>query len=330
MNFERKILILVVLLIGMTRISAQCDAEDLCAEQVYFDSIMDPNPVIADCFDFENTAFYSFVTNTSMNNFGGVTISVTATDCADPLNNDSIGITVIELINANGNPCEPMNWSTNLGCAGGNAGVVMNIDDVDLSNDTGYAVIVGNDQDPGTQGCFYNIEIEGSWVDIDACCDSDITLGDLVDVTAEGSDNGYHWTADTPASISDPNIADPTIGATSTTIMTVEGEVGGCDVTDQITIYVGPPIEVLNTFTPNGDGINDTFEIVGISDFENAQVTIYDRWGQLIFKSIGYTRKWDGTNKGNKLPPATYYYVIELNSLDVEIEPYTGWVTILY
>jgi gliding motility-associated-like protein len=93
---------------------------------------------------------------------------------------------------------------------------------------------------------------------------------------------------------------------------------------------VGPPINIPNTFTPNGDLINDLWLLAGIQRFEGALVTVYDRWGQQLFKSLGYTQPWDGTNGGKKLPTATYYYVIELNSLDVDIPPITGSVTLIH
>jgi gliding motility-associated-like protein len=63
--------------------------------------------------------------------------------------------------------------------------------------------------------------------------------------------------------------------------------------------------------------------------FESSLVTVYDRWGQQIFKSTGYAKPWDGTNKGKSLPMGAYYYVIELNSLEVNIPPVTGVISIV-
>jgi hypothetical protein len=50
----------------------------------------------------------------------------------------------------------------------------------------------------------------------------------------------------------------------------------------------------------------------------------------VVFKALGYAQEWDGTNKGKFLPSATYYYVIELNSLAVNIPPVVGFVTIIH
>ena len=61
-------------------------------------------------------------------------------------------------------------------------------------------------------------------------------------------------------------------------------------------------------FTPNGDGINDTFEIKGVSSFPNNKLTVYNRNGQIVFEKKGYSNEWDGTYKGNPLPASTYTY----------------------
>jgi gliding motility-associated-like protein len=74
-------------------------------------------------------------------------------------------------------------------------------------------------------------------------------------------------------------------------------------------------------FSPNGDGINDIFEIKGISNYSNNSVTIFNRWGNIIYSTNGYdnaNNRWDGTNtsemsSGNGLvPEGTYFYLIDL------------------
>jgi gliding motility-associated-like protein len=90
----------------------------------------------------------------------------------------------------------------------------------------------------------------------------------------------------------------------------------GCIGADTVLIKpstcLSPPLP--NTFTPNGDGINDTWELLGLQSFPECTVFIYDRWGQAVFKSTGYSRPWDGTYNGKKLPFGTYYYVIDLKN----------------
>ncbi|MEA3446576.1 MAG: gliding motility-associated C-terminal domain-containing protein, partial [Bacteroidota bacterium] len=82
-----------------------------------------------------------------------------------------------------------------------------------------------------------------------------------------------------------------------------------------------------SAITPNGDGYNDVWQIRGIELFPDTYIEIYDRWGQVMFKSNrGYTQKWDGTFDGKKLPIDTYFYVIELNDGS---EPIIGPLTIV-
>jgi gliding motility-associated-like protein len=81
-----------------------------------------------------------------------------------------------------------------------------------------------------------------------------------------------------------------------------------------------------NVFSPNGDNINDKWNIRGLKDFDNCVVEIFNRYGQMIFRSIGYNQPWDGTYKGNAMPVATYYYIIDLKNGE---RPIGGSVTIL-
>ena len=78
-------------------------------------------------------------------------------------------------------------------------------------------------------------------------------------------------------------------------------------------------------FTPNGDGIHDTWVIDGLDIYPDILVQVFNRWGQLLFESRGYTDAWDGTHNGNELPAGAYYYVIDL---DNDTKPLNGAITI--
>lgn len=82
-----------------------------------------------------------------------------------------------------------------------------------------------------------------------------------------------------------------------------------------------------NTMTPNGDGANDFFYIRNIETFPNNVLTIYNRWGNIVYQANGYVNTWDGTHNGAPLPVGNYYYYIELN--DNEKRSHTGYITIL-
>jgi len=84
-------------------------------------------------------------------------------------------------------------------------------------------------------------------------------------------------------------------------------------------------IEIPSGFTPNNDNIHDDWVIYGLNDFPDVDVKVFNRWGQQVFNSQGYNINWDGKFKGEDLPTATYYYIIELNQSE---KIFNGSVTI--
>lgn len=72
-------------------------------------------------------------------------------------------------------------------------------------------------------------------------------------------------------------------------------------------------IELANTFTPNADGTNDTWNL-DFTAYSNASLEVYSKWGVLVYQTDGLTVKWDGNDmNGNQLPAGTYYYIINLD-----------------
>ena len=71
--------------------------------------------------------------------------------------------------------------------------------------------------------------------------------------------------------------------------------------------------DIMNLFTPNGDGINDYWEIPipEMNTWGKCDVRIFNRWGKLVFAQDNYDNLWDGTSNGNPLPEGPYYYVIK-------------------
>ena len=85
---------------------------------------------------------------------------------------------------------------------------------------------------------------------------------------------------------------------------------------------------VEDVISPNGDGQNDTWRIIGIEQYPNNEVTVFNRWGQQVWKANGYLNDWTGTNKnGEPLPVGAYYYVLKLNDADRQV--ISGSVTIV-
>ncbi|MDE3144337.1 MAG: gliding motility-associated C-terminal domain-containing protein [Bacteroidota bacterium] len=102
--------------------------------------------------------------------------------------------------------------------------------------------------------------------------------------------------------------------------------IGGCSVSDSIFITVLKSPVIPNIFSPNGDGINDTWQIKYLDSYPGATVDVFNRYGQPVFHSNGYNIPWDGTFNGNPLPIGTYYYIINpKNNRPI----YNGSITII-
>jgi len=87
--------------------------------------------------------------------------------------------------------------------------------------------------------------------------------------------------------------------------------------------------QIPQAFSPNGDGINDVFEIKGIQEFPNIEVSILNRWGNLVYSKKQYDNTWNGKCNeglqygGNDLPEGTYFYIIDLGT---DQQPMKGFV----
>ncbi|MBB5437352.1 gliding motility-associated-like protein/uncharacterized repeat protein (TIGR01451 family), partial [Pedobacter sp. AK017] len=91
-----------------------------------------------------------------------------------------------------------------------------------------------------------------------------------------------------------------------------------------VTINVAPPdLDIPNTFTPNGDGKNDTFLITGLENYDGVSLFVYNRWGDEVYKNNNYKNEWDG----NGLNDGTYFYVLKLRTGNKE-ESKRSWVLI--
>ena len=164
-----------------------------------------------------------------------------------------------------------------------------------------------------------------------------VTEGTFVQLQAGGGTTGttYSWTPTT--GLSSSTVSNPSFKAENTTTYTVTltnvgGATGTKVCTDQssVTVVVVKPIVVPNVITVNGDGSNDTWKIQNIEGFPNATFEIFNRWGNLVWKSTGYPKQWDGTNfrNGEVLPDGTYFYIIDLHS-PIFTDPYTGYIQII-
>ncbi|MEO7531423.1 MAG: gliding motility-associated C-terminal domain-containing protein [Sediminibacterium sp.] len=103
---------------------------------------------------------------------------------------------------------------------------------------------------------------------------------------------------------------------------------GGCSQIFAVNINVGEAIlQPPNAFSPNGDGVHDTWEIPLLASlYADCTVDIYNRLGQKIFHSVGYATAWDGKYKGFDQPVGTYYYIIKAR---VDLPSVSGSISIV-
>ncbi|HTL81103.1 MAG TPA: gliding motility-associated C-terminal domain-containing protein [Bacteroidia bacterium] len=164
----------------------------------------------------------------------------------------------------------------------------------------------------------------------DAGPDQEIITG--MSATLGGSPTGpvgstYFWTPNSDLGSSTQANPTATPAATTSYIVYVT-DASGCVGSDTCIVTVVPSIKFPNGFTPNDDGVNDTWVIDNIQLFTHCRVEVYNRWGELLFGSDGYTTPWDGRYKNQDLPVGTYYYIIKLND-PLFPEVYTGPLTIM-
>ena len=91
--------------------------------------------------------------------------------------------------------------------------------------------------------------------------------------------------------------------------------IAGCSNKSRVAIRILLDPMIPSAFTPNGDGLNDYWGIKNLHYFTNCEVTIFDRYGQLIYFSKGYKNPWDGTKNGQPMTAGTYCYIIDTKKL---------------
>ncbi len=270
--------------------------------------------------------WYTFVTNSVG---GPATVSVALGDCIDAVGYDDELSAVV--LSGDGS-CVLTSFTAVSACE---------VSDIDFSvttqallPNTTYWVVVAGAMNNGTVSpaqCDFTISVSGPGADIigvDMGAGTDRTIGEGESTQLDGFSTGLiDWTP--TAGLSENGVPDPIAAPEATTIYTMTSDIAGCTYRDTVLVEIIRRIEPPNTFTPNGDGKNDTWDIPGIADYPGAEVVIHDRWGQIVLRSNGYRDPWDGTHDGRPLSVGTYYYHIQLNQLEGRSPPYTGFVTII-
>jgi gliding motility-associated-like protein len=140
--------------------------------------------------------------------------------------------------------------------------------------------------------------------------------------TAEGDSLTYFWTPN--YAITGMQSLNPTVSPLrdTTYVLHVTSTAGCGTAEDSVKITIYQQIQIPNAFSPNGDGVNDKWNVPGISMRPEAEVSVFDRYGRELFRRKNF-QGWDGTRNGQSLPTGNYYYVIDLKDDSPKIY---GWV----
>jgi len=147
----------------------------------------------------------------------------------------------------------------------------------------------------------------------------------VLNINVTGPITNYQWAP--PLHLNNVNIASPIAAPLTDTRYTIKvSTANGCTAEDTMLIKILKNPRIPNAFSPNGDGINDVWQIANINSYPAATISIFNRYGQQVFYATGDSDAWDGKNNGKPLPVGTYYYIIDAKT---GRKPFRGSVTIL-
>ena len=174
---------------------------------------------------------------------------------------------------------------------------------------------------------------------IDAGPDRTAKVGDVIDLSVQSSSAlaQVQWTATDPLNC--PGCIQAVLGplSKSQTVLVSGVSVNGCPGQDDLYVDVldRPLVFIPNSFSPDGDGINDIFSVYSsVDDVRIEKMRIFDRWGNALYEHEALSVNdpasgWDGTFRQEPVDPGVYVYVIELRFGDGRQQIYKGDLTIL-
>lgn len=131
------------------------------------------------------------------------------------------------------------------------------------------------------------------------------------------------------------DVVSPTLAATATEALFAATEfvltatsAEGCTGSDTVFVDVLLELDIPSGFTPNGDGINDRWNLGGLDQYPSAEITLFNRWGDVLLTFGSTDGVWDGTLNGIPVPVGTYYYHIRVNEPALQAE-WTGPITLM-
>lgn len=159
--------------------------------------------------------------------------------------------------------------------------------------------------------------------------DTTIHYGDTILLQVSGGIQ-YVWSPN--SSLSNSTIAAPLASPLNSVVYTVVGfNEYGCTDTGYVKVGIdyAMPVALPNAFSPNGDGLNDVFKIVGITYQKITAFQIFNRWGEMIFSTINPEAGWDGTYKGRPCDAGAYHYYVRIIRPDGLAQTFKGDITLI-
>ena len=250
--------------------------------------------------------WYTFTTNSVG---GPVTVTVDNIDCPAVAGmDDELSVVVL----SGDGSCTLASFSGASTCALGDD--IISLTSLALAPSTEYWILVSGAMNGGATipaQCGFTVDVTGPGavvIGVDVSAGPDVVIGEGSSTQLQGIGNTFDWSP--TSGLSGNGIPDPIAAPSGTTIYTLTSVIGGCTYTDEVIVEVVRLIEPPNTFTPNGDGINDRFLVLGteIADFS---LLIFNRWGEKIFESDDLREGWDGTYNGVLSPIDTYVWRVD-------------------
>jgi gliding motility-associated-like protein len=148
---------------------------------------------------------------------------------------------------------------------------------------------------------------------VDAGPDRVILKGQSIKLNGNVTGQGYNYSWSPATYINDIYSLRPIVNPPSDAryILTAVSSFGCKTFADTMAIKVYPEIFIPNAFTPNADGLNDTWNIPALAAYPNFELFIYDRYGKLVFNTKNSPVNWDGTYKGKPCMNGAYAYLIK-------------------
>lgn len=275
--------------------------------------------------NFTSAAQSPFIPNASPANSGKYYVKVTSAKGCASIDSTIANITAAPVVNA-GNDMEICEGtSVQLNSTGTNitayqwspvAGISnLHIPDpvADPSQTTLYVITVANNKCMSSDSVMITVNKNPK---ADAGPDKVIIAGQsaVLDGVAGGTGITFTWTPPeyiTGTATLTPSVTPP---VTKTYTLNVISNKGCGAASDDVLVKVYKELFVPNAFTPNGDGINDAWRIETLEAYPNAEVKVFNRYGQMVFDNAGTNRQWDGKFKGIAVPAGAYPYIIDLKN----------------